>query len=59
MINFEAMQSEKIRIQQSIFKIKSLEQVQSTHEWINLFEKKFKATDVAEGLKLQLRQVEL
>jgi hypothetical protein len=59
MKQFNQMQSEKIRIQHSILKIKSFKQVAPTFKWINIFEKKFNALNTAECLRLQLREVQL
>ena len=58
-LEFLQMESEMFRIQTSILKIKNLDQVASTIKWIGLFEKRFKATDVACNLKERLRNVEL
>lgn len=53
------MQSEMIRISDSILKIERFEQVASTFKWIRLFEKRFKATDKANYLIELLNDVRL
>lgn len=45
------MQSEMIRISDSILKINNFKQVAPTFKWIRLFEKRFNATDKANYLR--------
>lgn len=53
------MQSEMIRISDSILKIERFEQIASTFKWIRLFEKRFSCSEKANYLIELLNDVRL
>lgn len=54
-----SMEVARMTIQLSIVQIKNLEQVQSTRNWIDLFELRFGASEVAGNLRDELNLFKL